>query len=482
MVKRAQGLHQADAATKKQKTGAPAVSEGVENVEANEEIIQFEGVVPNNKISLLYAIHQKYLVVSKEPTPSNSKTGEEDDDLKYINLIINTCDTILKFNERKKQDVINSQGSNTTTTTTTSAKKDKEPIDFIPIHLPNKVYHIYAYALFKRGLILLVKEHFLIRCRKENQIGKERALGSFEFGLEMLENSSDLKNPALNTDGGDAFFLKSWGNGLLLQNKLVTAAKKTAKEYESEMKPLIRKAKGLFINGLGFMKPDEPITEACWEALALVQKMGDNIYALWTFAGSETGNTGEVRIWGPNVAIYEEFLDRSTKLLDWSNTQYKKLEKKAISNNDKAQAFEGIAVFHLMRATPYTDEFDNQARNFEYADDESQVRSLQTRGKRQLEEAIKLFEKCEKLYADENKRNLLMATIAKTKLNLRDLLNEIDYLPGESKQKRATLNKLQEVLRVDAVKRLRKATRMGLGDFSDIVEELEYEGKVDDDE
>jgi hypothetical protein len=483
MAKRPQGLHKATVAKKKQKTEAPAkeVSEEIENVEDDEEIIQFgEDVDPNDEISSLYAIYTKYVAVHEESTESDFKKDREEE-LKYINLMINTCDNILRMNEKKKQDTGNSKE---TEDTAAEKSKEKEPIDFIPLQLPNKVYHIYAFALLSRGCILLDKEHFLIRYYQEKKIDKERAIGFFELGLDMLENSTDLSGSAANTDGGDAFFLKSWGTGLLLQNKLVTKPKKTAQAYSTEMEPLINKAKDMFTEGLKLVKKDQVITEACWNAIALLQQLADSVYSVWTHAGKETGNTGEVRIIGPNVSIHDKFLERSTELLDWTCVQYKKLEKQATTNDDKARTLAGIASYHLMRATPCIEQFEKSVEQLEYAADEQSVRALQNKGKKELEESIKLFEKAEKLYSEkaEKKRNLLLVTIAEAKLSLRDLLHEVDFLPGESKETRASHDKLQEALKTDAVMRLKKAVRMGLGDFNEILEDLENEEDEEDDD
>lgn len=483
MAKRPQGLHKAAAAKKKQKTEAPAkkASEEVEDFENDEEIIQFgEDVDPNDEISSLYAIHKKYVAVHGDSAESDAKKDNEDE-LKYINLMINTCDNILRLNEKKKQDAGNSEESKDATA---EKSKEKEPIDFIPLQLPNKVYHIYAFALFSRGSILLDKEHFLIRFDQEKRIGEERAIGFFELGLDMLENSTDLSGSLPNTDGGDAFFLKSWGTVLLLRNKLVTKVNKTVRAYSTEMEPLINEAKNMFTEGLKLIKKDQPITEACWNAISLLQNLADTIYSVWSHAGEETGQTGEVRIEGPNVPIHDEFLARSTKLLDWTCLQYKELEKKAITNDDKARTLAGIASYHLMCASPCIDQFELLVQDFEFTDNERPVRDLQNKGKKELEKSIKLFEQAEKLYSDkaENKRNLLLVTIAEAKLSLRDLLHEVDFLPGESAQTRESFDKLQEKLKTDAVMRLKKANRMGLGDFNEILDELENEEEESDDD
>ncbi|KAF5097414.1 hypothetical protein D0Z00_002402 [Geotrichum galactomycetum] len=482
MAKRPQGLHKAAVARKKQKTEAPAneVSEEIESVENDEEIIQFdEDVDPNDEISSLYAIYKKHIADHKESMESDFKKDWEDE-LKYINLMINTCDNILRMNEKKKQDASNSKESEDTAA---EKSKEKEPIDFIPLQLPNKVYHIYAFALISRGCILLDKESFLIRYHQEKKIDKERAIGFFELGLDMLENSTDLSGSVANTDGGEAFFLKSWGTGMLLQNNLVTKLKETARAYSTEMEPLINTAKDMFTKGMELVKKDQAITETCINAIELLQQLADNIYSAWNDADKETFNTGEVRLEGPNISTHNKFWERSNNLQDWTCMQYKELEKKAITNDDKAFTLAGIASYHLMRATPLIDQFERLAEHFEDTADERPVRALQNKGKMELEESIKLFEKAEKLYSDkaEKKRNILLVTIAEAKLSLRDLLNEVDYLPGESKETRESYDTLQEELKTDAVMRLKKAIRMSLGDFNEILEDLEDEEYDEDD-
>ena len=137
-----------------------------------------------------------------------------------------------------------------------------------------------------------------------------------------------------------------------------------------------------------------------------------------------------------------------------------------------------------MCASPCIDQFELLVQDFEFTDNERPVRDLQNKGKKELEKSIKLFEQAEKLYSDkaENKRNLLLVTIAEAKLSLRDLLHEVDFLPGESAQTRESFDKLQEKLKTDAVMRLKKANRMGLGDFNEILDELENEEEESDDD
>ncbi|KAF5095965.1 hypothetical protein D0Z03_001708 [Geotrichum reessii] len=486
MPKRPQGLHKAALAKKKQKTEASTkeVSEEIENVEENEEIIQFgEEVDPNDEISSLYAIYKKYLTIQENQEESNDKKDKEEN-LKYINLMINTCDTILRLHE-KKQENASKNKDNETEPSDTEKSKMEEPIDFIPLQLPNKVYHIYAFALLTRGRILLDMESFLIRFHREDKIGEERAIGFFELGLDMLENSTDLSGSVTNTDAGDAFFIKSWGTVLVLQEKLVNKIQESVRNYSTEVELLVQKAKDMFTEGLKLVKDDQAITEACWNAIDLLQQLGDNIYSIWNCTDVKTDNQGDVLIYGyNNKSTYEKFLNHSTDLLTWTHKQYQSLQNKAQSSDNKARAISGIASFHLLSATPYIDQYDEIAQGFEINDDSAVVRKLQKNGEKQLKDSISMFEKAEKMYTDkaENNRNRLLVTIAEAKLSLRDLLTEIDYLPGESKKERASRDKLREELKVDAVMRLKKAERLGLGDFTEVLDDVDHDSSDDDEE
>lgn len=485
MPKRPQGLHKAALAKKKQKTEASTkeVSEEIENVEENEEIIQFgEEVDPNDEISSLYAIYKKYLTVQENREDSNDKKDKEEN-LKYINLMINTCDTILRLHEKKQENASKNE-NNETEPSDTEKSKEKEPIDFIPLQLPNKVYHIYAFALLTRGRIILEMESFLTRFNREDKIGEERAIGFFELGLDMLANSTDLSGSVANTDGGDAFFIKSWGTVLILQEKLVNKLKESVRNYSTEVEPLIQKAKDMFTEGLKLVKDDQAITDVCWNAIDLLQQLGDNIYSIWSDTDTKTDSHGDVRINVHNNSTYKTFLKHSTDLLTWAHKQYQSLQEKAQSSDNKAHAISGIASFHLLSATPYIDQYDEIAERFEYNDDSAVVRKLQKNGEKQLKDSISMFEKAEKMYTDkaENNRNRLLVTIAEAKLSLRDLLAEVDHLPGESKKERVLRDKLGEELRVDAVMRLKKAERLGLGDFTGVLDDVDYDSSEDDED
>lgn len=343
------------------------------------------------------------------------------------------------------------------------------------------VYHIHAFALFRRGRLQLEKEIFLTRTNRRNQFGKERAIGFFERGLETLEKITDLKTFVLSTNGGDVFFLKTWGLILFFQEKNSNYVKTAVRNYSIEIEPLVRKAKEMFTKGLKFINNDRDINEMCWNAIALLDQLGSTLYTLRNYDNVKTNGRGDICIYGPNYPIYRTFSKYSTDLLTWACKKYKELSQKAKSSDNKAHVLWGEASFHLLSATPFIDQYMEIAQSFEYSDDPDYVRQLQKSGEKQLNSGINMLLEAEKMYTDKSQKDLyyLLINIANVKLKLRDLLVEIDYLPGESKKVRTSRDKLNEELKVDAIVRLKKTSSLGLGDFSGILEEIDYDNKDD---
>lgn len=493
MGKRPQGLQKAALAKKKkqrlseqEKDKAADVSSTTTDVvngdeEDHEDAVTFqfgEDVDPNNELESLYAIYDSYHSMNFAP--------------KLLYLLIHTSDNILRLHS-KKLEKPTEEGK--------EEKKDGEevdPIDLIPEVLPAKFHNIYASSLLAMSRMVEDEneddeeeedeesEAKAKAAPKKDEL-KDSAKDFIDAGLERVETGLETY-----PDSHDLLFTRARGNILKVAEQLKRDTVDTFQNYTEKLLPPLNQALEDFEKAeqmvLSDSSSEKKYSEQEFTAIQLLLDIGEHIGNNWMFASmrddGETEDAAEPEDDDEDNdqdAEYAADLKMlQDKYLDWSKERYENMAKVGDSEKGKTastaenkpfqiqrEANLGIGKYYLAKAAPYIEEYEEAAellsdddeeeteKEKEEDDNESSevLRALGDKAREYMSKSVAYLLKSEQEDDGEN-----LALIAEAQLSLANMLED----EGE-----------QELLYKEALIRLKRAQRMGAGDFTELIRDLQ---------
>lgn len=487
MGKRPQGLQKAALAKKKkQRLAEPAekpatvVDSPAEDQQVEEEdeegavTFQFDkDVDPNNELESLYAIYDSYQTTS-------SATGEAP---KLVYLLIHTCDNILRLHSKKMEMSVTESG----------AKKAEEvdPIDLIPEVLPAKFHMIYSTGLLAMSRLVEEEEDNNEDDEKKTKdsardfiaAGLERA----DIGLERYPESRDL------------LFTRARGNILKIAEQL---KRETADEATFEgaaaallqLDPVLERALADFdlAEKSSESEHKQQYSEQELNSIRLLLDIGEHI---GEFIGHEWAKELALKSIENGWSADSDAISDSTGLassgdglkrlrdrcLEFSRKRFETMAKFGESEKGKTpstaahrpfqlqrEANLGIGKYYLAMAAPFIfhyeegteEDSDEEADEEEVDDGEPAEKSVELEFYKEMGEKYmtKSVENLLKSEQEDDGDNLVL--IAEAQLSLANLVGD-------------TNERERDLLYKEAVVRLKRAQRLGAGDFSELIRDLQ---------
>lgn len=498
MGKRPQGLHKAALAKKKKRRteapapepvaeAGPATTETTESPEEEEEeedgeevTFQFDkDVDPNNELESLYAIYESYQNSNSPP--------------KLVYLLIHTCDNILRLHSKKLEKLESGEPA--------AEKKEGDevdPIDLIPEVLPAQFHNIYAISLLAMARIVQDEEE-----EDEDEEGDEdeeekpAKKGKSEdaqkdTAKDFIEAGLDRVNSGLEThpDSYELLFTRARARIVKVAEQLKRDTVNTLRNYPKKLLPPIDKALQDFEKAekIVLADSDKKYTEQELITIQLLLEIGEHIGSNWVLASMDEDEDGDDEQ-GENANDAEyaaELRIVRDNYLDWSKERYLNMAKAsddgkgktASSTNETAkktpfqiqrEASLGIGKYYLAKAAPYIEEYEEAVEMF--SDDEEDDAKGEDDDKDEEDEAKRLLgvlrakarqfmtlsiEYLLKSEDEEDGDNLVL--IAEAQISLANLLQD------ETEQ---------ELLYKEASLRLKRAQRLGAGDFTELIRDLQ---------
>lgn len=507
MGKRPQGLHKAALAKKKkQRTEAQAeavadvdpVADDVEEAGDEEVTFQFDkDVDPNNELESLFAIYESYLSLSFAP--------------KLLYLLIHTSDNILRLHSKKlerkesAQKIEKSEGG------------DVDPIDLIPEVLPAEFHNIYAISLLAMSRVVGEEEEEedekettdLERSQKDlkRDVAKDSAKDFIEAALERV-NAGLEQYP----DSYELLFTRARANVVKIAEQLKRDTFGSFESHKADILSSLTQALGDFEKAEKAVLADssKKYSEQELTTIQLLVGICEHIENTWISDPFDEGDEeGEEEI----KRLKELELLRST-YLDWCLERYTNMAKFGADDKGKTtstasaektkktpfqiqrEANLGIGKYYLVLAAPFLEKFELAAENLsdDDEDDDSEIEIenaneddkddegkgdkpkegengeeddeskesnelqhiLKVNGEKAREYMTKSVEYLLKSENEEDGENL--ALIAEAQLSLSNVLDDSSE---------------QTLLYKEAALRLKRAQRLGAGDFTELIRDLQ---------
>lgn len=478
MAKRPQGLHKAALAKKKQKTqdvgeavANPAPTEAIDETGDDEEVtFQFDkDVDPNNELESLFAIYDSYQNSNFPP--------------KLVYLLIHTSDNILRLHSKKLEREESGE---------TSEKKEGDevdPIDLIPNVLPPQFHNIYATSLLAMSRIVEDEDDDEEDEEEKEKPKKTKTDEQKDTAKDFIAAALDRVNAGLDShpDSFELLFTRARANIVKVAEQLKRDTVNTFRNYPTELLPALNEALTDFEKAekIILADTDKKYSDQELIAIQLLLDIGEHIGNNWELASARENEEDEEEEdddderdaeYAANLKLLRD------TYLDWSKERYLNMAKVGEEGKGKTaltgevtkktpfqiqrEATLGIGKYYLAKAAPYIEEYEEAAEMF--SDDEGEgneeadeneaeaKRLLGVLGSKAREYMTKSLEYLLKSENEEDGDNLVL--IAEAQLSLANLLED----EGE-----------QELLYKEASLRLKKAQRLGAGDFTELIRDLQ---------
>lgn len=483
MVKRPQGLHKAALAKKKkQRTEAPSDNgvaatkkekKQVEQSEDEEEDapeFQFQldiDVDPNNELECLYAMYKAY---EKAGFPA-----------KHLFPLIHTSDNIMRLHSKKLE----------------GTEEKNEAIDLIPEILPALFHNIYANSLLAMSRVVeddddeeeegeQEEEKEKKKSKKKEEDQKDTSKDFIEAALERVSRGIE-EHP----DSYELLFTRARALIFQIGEKLKRDTLLTFQEYPSELLPSLRQSQADFEAAEALVLAAAAAADAANEkkytqqevvTLQLLGDVAEHIGTNWMLASrdleeeEEELNDDDEEDLPKYVADLKRLQDAC---LDWIKDRYVNMAKAGEDSKGKSQAQSrsfllqreanlGIGKYFLAKAAPYIEEYEEIMGEDDYDEDEEKEKEDEEDEEKSAKAKVltAVTEKAREymsksvehlLKAENDEDGDVMALIAEAQVSLANLLED------EAEQ---------ELLYEEACVRLKRAQRLGAGDFSEMIREL----------
>lgn len=482
MVKRPQGLHKAALAKKKkQRTEAPSDNgvappkeknqeEQLEDDEEDAPEFQFqldEDVDPNNELECLYAMYKAY---EKAGFPA-----------KHLFPLIHTSDNVMRLHSKKLE----------------GTEEKNEAIDLIPETLPALFHNIYATSLLAMSRVVEddeedeeeeeeEEEKEKKKSKKKDEDQKDTPKDFIEAALERVSKGIE-EHP----DSYELLFTRARALIFQIGEKLKRDTLLTFQEYPTELLPSLKQAQADFEAAEALVLAAAVAADAANEkkytqqevvTLQLLGDVAEHIGTNWMLASRDLEEEEEEELNDDDEEDLPKYVADLKRLqdacLDWIKDRYVNMAKAGEDSKGKSQAQSrsfllqreanlGIGKYFLAKAAPYIEEYEEimgEDEDDEDDDNEKDEEDDEESSKAKVLAAVTgkareyMSKSVEHLLKAENEEDgEVMALIAEAQVSLANLLED------EAEQ---------ELLYEEACVRLKRAQRLGAGDFSELIREL----------